>query len=438
MSSNTVSPSNLKLTWEEMFAVLKSYREEHGNINMHKTGFVHNPKLGNWVYNQRLYYKHYKAGNKDKRACRGMCPQRVRLMEGIGFQWRLPDDETETASVYTPSPATTSKKTRSAAVHTPSPASSSKKYPKAGSKASGSENDNYLNASASPIARNAARSLKLALKSTSSSSTEKKTKREKSPVSADKDRGSLAKSKTAIINQRKKEIDDSSTDDNTETASGDGGSENRVVQSEEWESKLGDLIKFKDIHGHVDVPRRYRPNPKLGKWVDYQRTGCRKFIAGEAKGRNGMNKDRLERLSALGFNFSMKGKRPQKLNQEFLSSSTRKRKMTTTTTPNNHNPSKESVKDKGLGKPQISKKPYSSTIGDSFRVENSTASNKLKNVDTGRGSDIPCTSSESQSIAEIILRKYGLHQGEGRIDYTSFKSLGHYYYLKSHALLDQE
>jgi hypothetical protein len=40
-----------------------------------------------------------------------------------------------------------------------------------------------------------------------------------------------------------------------------------------------------------------------------------------------------------------------------------------------------------------------------------------------------------RSIAEIILRKYGLFKGS--IDYTSFKSLSHYYYLKNNQLLDK-
>ena len=40
-----------------------------------------------------------------------------------------------------------------------------------------------------------------------------------------------------------------------------------------------------------------------------------------------------------------------------------------------------------------------------------------------------------KSIAEIILRKYGLYKGP--INYRSFKSLGHYYYLKNNRLLNK-
>lgn len=41
----------------------------------------------------------------------------------------------------------------------------------------------------------------------------------------------------------------------------------------------------------------------------------------------------------------------------------------------------------------------------------------------------PIPTTPGTGVAEIILRKYGLYKGS--IDYTSFKSLGHYYYLKN-------
>ena len=61
-----------------------------------------------------------------------------------------------------------------------------------------------------------------------------------------------------------------------------------------WERMFSALARFKEEHGHCDVPQGWSENPQLGKWTNRQRTV---FKRGE------LSPDRLERLEALGFNW---------------------------------------------------------------------------------------------------------------------------------------
>ncbi len=61
-----------------------------------------------------------------------------------------------------------------------------------------------------------------------------------------------------------------------------------------WERMFSALARFKEEHGHCDVPQGWSENPQLGKWTNRQRTV---FKRGE------LSPDRLERLEVLGFNW---------------------------------------------------------------------------------------------------------------------------------------
>ena len=76
-------------------------------------------------------------------------------------------------------------------------------------------------------------------------------------------------------------------------------------ESADWESKFKQIVKYKEIHGDANVPKRYQ---KLGKWVDAQRSAYKTFKAGTKRGRNGMNAtNRIRHLEEIGFLWSTKG-----------------------------------------------------------------------------------------------------------------------------------
>ena len=64
---------------------------------------------------------------------------------------------------------------------------------------------------------------------------------------------------------------------------------------EMWEVMFRQLQEFKEAHGHCDVPRRNKENPKLGTWVNTQRT---------AKCKGKLAPERERRLDDLGFVWS--------------------------------------------------------------------------------------------------------------------------------------
>ncbi|KAL3938803.1 MAG: hypothetical protein SGBAC_006366 [Bacillariaceae sp.] len=76
-------------------------------------------------------------------------------------------------------------------------------------------------------------------------------------------------------------------------AVGDSGVKDlRMVQDSTWESRFQDLEQFKREHGHCNVPRRYKGNPKLGVWVCSLR---------QQMTRGTLNKAKVERLNSIGF-----------------------------------------------------------------------------------------------------------------------------------------
>ena len=65
----------LDARWEEMFAALVAYNDEHGDCNIPRR-WLKNPKLGKWVSTQR---KGYAKGKLSQ--------DRIERLEAIGFEW---------------------------------------------------------------------------------------------------------------------------------------------------------------------------------------------------------------------------------------------------------------------------------------------------------------------------------------------------------------
>ena len=80
------------------------------------------------------------------------------------------------------------------------------------------------------------------------------------------------------------------------TVGGEGVTDLRMVQDSNWESRFRDLVQYKREHGHCNVPRRYKGNPKLGVWV----CSIRQQMA-----RGTLNKAKMERLNQIGFQWRM-------------------------------------------------------------------------------------------------------------------------------------
>ncbi|MHA1554283.1 MAG: helicase associated domain-containing protein [Alphaproteobacteria bacterium] len=59
-----------------------------------------------------------------------------------------------------------------------------------------------------------------------------------------------------------------------------------------WEKRFFELVRFKEEHGHCDVPSGWNKIPALRTWTGTQRTNYR---------RGDLSPERVERLEAIGF-----------------------------------------------------------------------------------------------------------------------------------------
>jgi hypothetical protein len=71
-----------------------------------------------------------------------------------------------------------------------------------------------------------------------------------------------------------------------------------------WEERLSELVDYRKIHGHCNVPKRYSENTKLGSWVGDQRTHYRLY---QEKKVSNMTTLRIRELESLGFEWDSRG-----------------------------------------------------------------------------------------------------------------------------------
>jgi len=86
-----------------------------------------------------------------------------------------------------------------------------------------------------------------------------------------------------------------------------------------WYERLDDLMEYKKQHGNCLVPLRYRPNPKLGRWVCTQRQQYRLKKTQEEEGgveegemKSMMNEERQKILDNVGFVWTVRQRRPKR------------------------------------------------------------------------------------------------------------------------------
>jgi hypothetical protein len=71
------------------------------------------------------------------------------------------------------------------------------------------------------------------------------------------------------------------------------------LQGALWEERLGELVEFRQLHGHCNVPSRYKENHSLSVWVQVQRRQYK--LSQEKDKRSYMTKERIARLEETGF-----------------------------------------------------------------------------------------------------------------------------------------
>ena len=75
----------------------------------------------------------------------------------------------------------------------------------------------------------------------------------------------------------------------------------RIINS--WLDRWNELVHYKKIHGHCDVPQKYALNKALGNWVHKQRHNLLREI--EEEKISPLCKERVCLLTKIGFNWSL-------------------------------------------------------------------------------------------------------------------------------------
>jgi hypothetical protein len=70
-----------------------------------------------------------------------------------------------------------------------------------------------------------------------------------------------------------------------------------------WDNWLKELKDYKEKHGDIDVPLKYKPNLALGAFVNRQRTEYRKLKQGL---QSSLNDQRINELNELGFKWAIR------------------------------------------------------------------------------------------------------------------------------------
>ena len=88
----------------------------------------------------------------------------------------------------------------------------------------------------------------------------------------------------------------------------DDGSSNKHTQNRStskgtaWEDRLSELADYRKIHGHCNVPQRYKENLKLATWATTQR---RQYGLQQEGKPSYMTPSRIKALESLGFEWDM-------------------------------------------------------------------------------------------------------------------------------------
>jgi hypothetical protein len=71
-----------------------------------------------------------------------------------------------------------------------------------------------------------------------------------------------------------------------------------------WENRLSQLVDYRKIHGHCNVPQRYSENTQLARWVNSQRNRYKLHREGKPWA---MTLSRIQELESLGFEWAYSG-----------------------------------------------------------------------------------------------------------------------------------
>ncbi len=345
--------------WMMQYDALKAFHQEfgHANVPMH---FQNNKRLGHWINNQRQLYRKFKAGMPSS-----MTAKRIELLEQLDFAWVLGKDwkhkrgrppkkvvhdiEDGLQEVDSQSNGD-SHQLKPQCLNLPNdevgsycigeieakvPLRKRHNYHEIQMKvhhdelSNASPHDNIINDKVDmnqPSEMNAEDATNRHVESVTG--TPKSPPTYQKVVSQDDDSPPVIQSSssssisdyTAMHGKMCSEKDDDPTTFNipkinivhtiqTQNSQDAYNVQNMKSSELQWHKHIKDLIDFKEMFGHCNVPFQYNENKSLGYWVHNMRQVYKKWLKGEPCS---LTQSRIESLLELGFNL----KSPRLLKKE--------------------------------------------------------------------------------------------------------------------------
>ena len=70
-----------------------------------------------------------------------------------------------------------------------------------------------------------------------------------------------------------------------------------------WDDRMAELLEYKEMYGHCNVPSNYTPNRQLAVWVKRQRRQYKFFLATKP---SSMTEKRIKALEDVGFEWELR------------------------------------------------------------------------------------------------------------------------------------
>jgi hypothetical protein len=88
----------------------------------------------------------------------------------------------------------------------------------------------------------------------------------------------------------------------------ESGSSNKRRTYRSFQERFNDLLAFKEIHGHTNVPKRYPADPSLGQWVSHIRSAKNRSEIGSdsaASASFSLSEEHVQQLDGIGFKWQL-------------------------------------------------------------------------------------------------------------------------------------
>jgi len=285
--------------WEEMFTELLQYKEKHGNCTVPTR--CDNKKLAKWIETTRSEYAKLKSINDPSTGLTRLIPSsklpasKINRLEEVGFEWRI-----KGKTKRKPAVGVTERLIHASVIESSNTPANRVSTEQSARKEARHENKQQWN--------NMFGALEGYKSKYGDTKVPKRYKDDKQlGIWVDTQRSQYKKLQQKIANGETNAKSNRLTEDRIQRLNEVG-----FVWSirDDWQTHYNELVKYKSLHAHCNVPARYTLNNRLGIWVTSQRQQFKLRKQGkpdtQTKRSISLTEERIKLLDDIGFSWSLR------------------------------------------------------------------------------------------------------------------------------------